>query len=84
MKILSFEEHNKSDKVENILNRENEVPVIAYTIPGSDHYILAKHENDWVVLVGNSQVSLYSTKEMLEIYNIDMDKSDLERLTLVY
>lgn len=79
-KFINEESSSKSDDG-HILSRKDEINMIAYKIPNSNDKILAKTENKkWVVWCDFSNIKIYSTREMEEIYSIDMIESDFERL----
>jgi len=60
------------------LNRSNEINIIAYSIPNSNDYIIAKTDSVYVVMTSDGPME-YSESEMKEIYNIDFSKSHIER-----
>jgi hypothetical protein len=62
----------------NNINRSNEINIIAYSIPNSNDYIIAKTDSAYVVITSDGAME-YSDNEMGEIYNIDLSKSNIER-----
>ena len=60
-------------------SRDTEINIIAHGIPGSDSRIIGKKDNLYVVDTLDG-ISLYSNEEMKEIYNVDCDNGNLERL----
>lgn len=63
------------------LNRTHEINIIAFRIPNSDDIIIASNGiNNWFVKTSDG-IFQYNNNEMLEIYNVNMPSSDLERLT---
>ncbi|MDB9911056.1 hypothetical protein OAC88_02835 [Flavobacteriaceae bacterium] len=70
-----------NNKGKDLLTRKNEVSVIAYLIPNSNVLILGKsNTGNWLVKTSDGIMS-YTTSEMDEIYNLDLNKSDMEHLT---
>lgn len=67
-------------KNKNYLNREDETNVIAYQIQNSDDIILDKMPNGDFIVKTSDGVMIYSKSEMEEIYVIDINASDFERL----
>lgn len=60
------------------LNRNNEISIIAYSIPNSNDYIIAKTDSGYVVITSDGPME-YSDNEIEQIYNIDLSKSNIER-----
>ena len=60
------------------INRTNEINIIAYSIPKSNDYIIAKTDGGYIVITSDGPTE-YSDNEMTEIYNIDFSKSNIER-----
>lgn len=80
-KFNKMKRYTKEGK--NIITRDNEMKIIAYQIPDSDDFILGRTpDREWVVQTSYG-VMLYSTNEMEEVYDLDLIKSNLKRLTWI-
>lgn len=62
------------------LNRNNEVNIICYQINFND-IILGKMRNGDFVVQTAEGIMIYTKAEMLEIFGVDTENSNFERLT---
>lgn len=72
---------NEMKNTMNIITRDDEINIIAYKIPNSNHIIIGKTQNKKWLVKSTYDIILLSTKEIEEMYNLDLIESDLERLT---
>lgn len=61
------------------ISRKNEQNIIGYAIPETNNIILGMYGRDYLVTTSDG-IMIYTRGEMKEIFNLDVENSDMERL----